>query len=275
VKASFFGLAWALVRPLRAYLRHSPPGRVHGVVEFCLTRAILPLAPETFVAKLPSGGELELSYRERIGLSTLLNGPFETAEVAALCRLAESGSTAVDVGANVGIFTIPLAFAVGARGRVLAFEPGPQTAARLRANVGRNALANVDVFECALGERAGPMTLRLGSDGAFNAVVDLDPASGPTVRLERLDDVWRRSGSPRVSMLKIDVEGGELGVLEGARELVEAMHPVILLEAADPAVSTTLSEWLELFHYTRRSEPGFQPWNHLFVPTASHSGRRA
>ena len=275
MKASLFRLAWAIAWPLRAYLRRSAPGRVRGIVESVLTRALLPLAGETFVARLPSGGELELRYRERIGLSTLLNGPFETAEVAALCRVAAPGSTAIDVGANVGVFTVPLAFAVGRDGRVFAFEPAPHTAARLRANVGRNGLANVEVFECALGRDAGPMTLRLGADEAYNAIVGLEPDSGPTVQVERLDAVWSRSDGPPVSVLKIDVEGGELGVLEGARGLLEAMRPVVLLEAADPADLDTLSRWLEPLGYVRRTQAGFQTWNHLFVPTTRPGDRQA
>ena len=157
VRGSLFGIAWAIAWPLRLYLRRSSPGRVRGGVEAALVRAVLPLAAETFVTRLPSGGELELRYRERIGLSTLLNGPFEAAEVAALCRLATPGSTAIDVGANVGVFTVPLALSVGDRGRVLSFEPAPQTAARLRANVERNGLGNVDVHVCALGDETRSM----------------------------------------------------------------------------------------------------------------------
>jgi FkbM family methyltransferase len=237
-------------------------------------RAVLPLAAETFVTRLPSGGELELRYRERIGLSTLLNGPFEAAEVAALCRLATPGSTAIDVGANVGVFTVPLALSVGDRGRVLSFEPAPQTAARLRANVERNGLGNVDVHVCALGDETRSMTLRLEPDDAFNSVVGLELSAGPPVQMERLDDVWRQFDSPSVSVLKIDVEGGELGVLEGCRDLVETMLPVILLEADDPVMRSTLSRWLEPFGYAYRGEPGFQPWNHLYVATASGAPAR-
>jgi hypothetical protein len=126
----FFKAAWGLAWPIRAYLRHTPAHRGRGLVEAALVRLVLPLAPTTFITALPGGGTIALRYRERIGLSTLVYGSFEAAETELLRRLARPGTTAIDAGANVGLFTIPLALAVGDEGRVLAVEPAPETAAR-------------------------------------------------------------------------------------------------------------------------------------------------
>lgn len=268
-KAAVFRLAWALARPLREYLRRTPPHRTRGLVEAALVGALLPLAPETFVAPLPSGGTIELRYRERIGLSTLLNGPFESAEVDALCRHARPGTTVVDAGANVGIFTIPLAMSVGREGHVLAFEPTRDTADRLRENLRRNELSNVEVFDCALGSARTRMTLRLEDDGAFNSLADEPEGFGPTVAVNRLDDIWEDAGRPPVSVVKIDVEGAEIEVLKGAQALLRSSQPVVLLEAADRPGREALSAWLSGMGYSRSSNPGFQPWNHLFVPAAT------
>jgi FkbM family methyltransferase len=235
-------------------------------VEGVLAWTVLPLAPKTFVTQLPSGGEIELDYRDQIGLATLLDGAFEASEVAELCRLSRPGTTVVDAGANVGVFTIPLARSVGEQGRVLAFEPTEDTAVRLRANVRRNLLTNVEISQSALGAERRRMTLNVQPDGAFNSLEAGSSGSGPIVEVERLDDVWEGAGRPAVSVVKIDVEGFELEVLEGAQALLRDSQPAILVEAAETQRERAVTEWLIRRGYQRVNADAFQSWNLLFIP---------
>ena len=260
-----FRLLWGIAWPARQYLRRTSPHRGRGLVESLLVRTTLPLAPESFVAQLPSGGEIELRYRDQIGLSTLLNGAFEAAEVATLAGLVRPGTTVVDAGANVGVFTVPLARSVGAEGTVLAFEPTEETAEQLRRNVLRNGLSNVKVIKSALGARRGTTMLRVEADGAFNSIAGEGGESGRLVDVERLDDVWEGSGRPPVSAVKIDVEGFELEVLQGAEAMLGESRPAILLEAAETERQVELTEWLVQRGYRRAPTTGFQPWNLLFT----------
>jgi FkbM family methyltransferase len=274
LRRRLFGIAWALAWPLRTYLRLTPAHRGRGLVEAALVRLVLPLAPATFVTSLPGGGTIALRYRERIGLSTLLYGAFEAAEVELLRGLAVPGTTAIDAGANVGVFTIPLALSVGPGGRVLAFEPAAETADRLRENLHRNNLENVGVVEAALGAHRGTTRLSVAEDSAYSSTGGAG-ATGVEVPVERLDDVWDDAGRPQVSVLKIDVEGSEADVLAGAADLLRAARPAVLVESAEPERAEIVARLLGEHGYRAANAPGVQSWNRLFLadegdqPTAS------
>ena len=274
LRQGLFRAAWTLSWPIRSYLRVTPAHRGRGLVEAALVRLVIRLAPSTFVAPLPGGGTIALRYRERIGLSTLLYGAFESAETELLRRLARPGTTAVDAGANVGLFTVPLALAVGSEGRVLAFEPAPETVVRLHENLRRNGLGNVSVFEAALGGERGAATLLLADDSAYNSTATT-PTAADSVVVEvpvvRLDDVWAEAGRPEVSVLKIDVEGAELDVLEGAGELVRSSRPAVLVEASEPRRAEAVSRLCAEHGYRLTPASGLQRWNLFFLP-AERSG---
>jgi hypothetical protein len=108
-----FRLFWALAWPLRIYVRYAKiePGR-----RFLIWRVLTALVPpkdRTFLAHGPGGGRVRLRYGENVGFLRLVQGSFEDAEVETLMEAALLGTVAVDIGAHVGIFTIPLARTVG------------------------------------------------------------------------------------------------------------------------------------------------------------------
>ena len=150
-KARLFHWVWPLTWPVRQYVRRSPVARGKGLLVRSLLRPLVPPPPATFVTATVGGGRLSLQYAERIGLSTLIHGGFEVVEIECLRRAATPGTTAIDAGANVGVFTVPLATAVGPDGAVMAFEPFPDNVARLEENIELNGLRNVAVHACAMG----------------------------------------------------------------------------------------------------------------------------
>jgi FkbM family methyltransferase len=256
-------IAW----PIRIYLRVTPAHRGRGLVEGALVRLVLPLAPSAFLASLPGGGTILLRYRERIGLTTLVHGSFEAAETELLRSFARPGTSAVDAGANVGLFTIPLALAVGSDGRVLAFEPTPETAQRLRENVRRNQLENVTVIDAALGAGRGSTRLSIAEDSAYNSTAATSAAGvSAEVRVERLDEVWEEAGRPEVSVLKVDVEGAEMDVLTGAAELLRSSRPAVLVEASEPHRAEEVARLFAEHGYRLTPAAGLQSWNLLFLP---------
>jgi FkbM family methyltransferase len=146
------------------------------------------------------------------------------------------GGTFVDVGANVGFWSIPAAYRIGSAGRVLAFEPNPWAAALLRRNIAANpsaSLASIEVFETALGREPGSAELfsddmQAGSSRAtlHSGAVPTETPVHITVPVAKLDALIEGP----VDVLKIDVEGHEAGVLAGAHELfaVSPPHRVVL-----------------------------------------------
>jgi FkbM family methyltransferase len=261
-------LAWPLTWPIRWYWAHSERQLGKKLVVDRILKHLLPPPPAGFESELPGGGRIFLHHRDDIGLVVLLTGSFERAEVELARAHARPGSTAVDVGANVGIFTVPLALAVGTEGRVIAVEPSPENLEQLEHNIRLNDLDNVDVQPIALAAEPGEVALQLGADPAFHSTTTVvrsrDAASSTLVRADTLDHVWRDAGSPDVSFLKIDTEGGELDVLDGARELLAARGMPILLEAKEEERVRALDELLAPLGYRRERPSGFAVGNYLY-----------
>lgn len=171
-----------------------------------------------------------LSYRLGIGRRSRA-----TEYVYHLPQLVAPGDVAIDIGANLGYYARPLARRVGGRGRVYAVEPVPVICRVLRRNL--RGCANVAVFECALGESSGRITMSNDSvreEGYFgtgrNAVGD---AAAPEAlrfeaRMERGTDLF--AGLERLDFVKCDVEGYETVVLGQMRPLLERFRPRVLVE---------------------------------------------
>jgi FkbM family methyltransferase len=263
-------LAWPLTWPVRWYWAHSDRQLGKKLVVDRLLKRLVPPPPAGFETELPGGGRIFLHHRDDIGLVVLMSGSFERAEIEVARSFASAGTTAVDVGANVGIFTVPLALAVGTHGRVIAVEPSPENVAQLDRNIRLNDLANVEVHPIALAAEPGDVALRLGADPAFHStstvVRSRDAAAATLVRADTLDRIWRDAGSPEVSFLKIDTEGAELDVLRGARGLLEACRMPILLEAKEHERVRELDALLLPLEYGRLRPSGFAVGNYLYSP---------
>jgi FkbM family methyltransferase len=139
-------------------------------------------------------------------------------------RLGE-GSVFVDVGANVGYYTLLASKLVGSRGLVYAVEPIPSTAAMLRANVKLNGCPNVIVVEKAAWSSRGRLSLRV--PGALYGLVSMF-REGKEVVVEAvpLDEVL--NGADRIDVVKIDVEGAELEALLGSWEVLKRARALAL-----------------------------------------------
>lgn len=263
-------LLWALAWPVRAYVRWSPVQRGKGVL---LRNVLLPvLGPDaTFDAPLPPHGSVRLRASETLGWAWLVYGAFEPAELAFANAVAGQGGWVFDVGGNVGVFSVSVAQFVVPGARVVAFEPLPGNVARLRENLVRSKLDNVDIAQVAAASAPGETDFLAADDAAYSGLVASVEGGrhGRVVRvpLATIDSVWESKGSPLVSFMKLDIEGGELEALRGARALLEACHPVLMVEAATPAHVASLEQLLRPLGYLREQPLGFEPWNHVFRVT--------
>ena len=153
-------------------------------------------------------------------------------ELLFLDRIVPEGALTVDVGANRGLYTRQLA---RLSRRVMAFEPAPEMATLLR----RTSAANVSVHEVALSDRDGDAELftPTSDDGLVHGLASLEhqhqsagqrivSSQVPTARLDTIVD-------EHVAFVKIDVEGHEMNVLNGAIGLIDRCQPVFLVEAED------------------------------------------
>ncbi len=184
---------------------------------------------------------LFLAADKIIGRALELYGEFAETENRVMVRLVGAGDLVLDVGANVGTVTLPLAAHVGPSGRVIAFEPQRLVFQHLCANIALNGLTNVDARWAAVGATAGSARIpaldptlaenfgatRLAADGEVVAVTPID-----SLQLERCD------------LIKIDVEGMEDDVLRGAEHTIAKHRPALYFEAKKSDNTRWCLSWL-------------------------------
>src|SRR5687768_5430952 len=163
---------------------------------------------------------------------------FEPEIIERLVKLARPGTTVFDVGANLGLMAIPVLRACSTC-RVVSFEPSPNSLMFLRQTRRNSSFGDRwQVIEKALAGGAGEMDFVVGrpADALFEGFRSNDIPNAKTIRVpvSTLDDEWRAIGAPPVSVVKIDVEGAEHQVLDGARAMLSAERPALLLEWHEP-----------------------------------------
>lgn len=185
------------------------------------------------VVRLANGMPIEVDPRDLVGSSIRDSGLWESETVDFVVSWLKAGMTVIDAGAHVGQYTLLASEAVGPAGRVIAFEPHPLLRQVLHRNVGRAGCTNVTVSPAALGRAAGTGSLVLYPPGNFGGS-SLRPDSATAhyprapVEVATLDEALSLLGAPAVDLVKIDVEGAELDVIDGARRTL-ADNPGIVL----------------------------------------------
>jgi len=161
-----------------------------------------------------------------IGAALDRYGEYSEIEVQALLALLPPNGVAVDVGANIGCITVPLA----SKARfVVAFEPQRITFQHLCANLALNGLRNVYAVPAGVGRKSGLVKIAQADFDAPQNVGSarmIEDAAGETTFLYRLDDYLGPC-----HLIKIDVEGMELDVIEGARHTIATHRPALSIEA--------------------------------------------
>lgn len=208
--------------------------------------------------RTPWGGLVGLKS-DRITRTILADGQYEWAETAVVAQLLRSGATAIDVGANIGYYTALFRCLTGPRGAVHAFEANPFTAALLRLGMAENGWDDVAVNTAAVAEAGAKLRVK----SLDFAVVIADPmlnlggwalreiADGDwQIEMVALDQYVRDHGIEKLHLLKIDVEGFEARVLEGADATVRRLKPYVFLElrsanAGERAACEAVVGWLE------------------------------
>lgn len=180
------------------------------------------------------------NLQEPIAFSLFVDGEYEPELKNCMLDYLHRGSVFVDVGANVGSFTIPAADCVGAMGKVLAIEPSPHIFPYLKSNVLHNGLSNVCLEKAAVSDREdGKVKFYEAPDekfgmGSLAPQFNADPIR---VKSKRLDDILEERGIEKVDFMKVDVEGFEAAVFRGAERLLSGSEP--------PRLAFEFCDWAE------------------------------
>ena len=152
-------------------------------------------------------------------------------ELRFLQRFVPSEGVFLDIGANVGVFSMKAAKAVGPDGMVLALEPFPRMASQLLENSLENGFDHVRIRVCCVSDREGDAQFWMNRNAPNS--FSLFPEKGAVafnVRTVSIDSLLKMEAVQRLDYLKIDAEGAEEMILNGGRESIEAFRPVIQIE---------------------------------------------
>lgn len=189
-----------------------------------------------------------------IGRGLKKYGEFSEGEVALFQQLLHPGELVVEAGANFGTHTVAMARMVGDQGAIIAFEPQRLVFQAMVANVALNALTNVITVQAGLGAYQGNIkvpVLNPAKDHNFGGYSIANHDAGDTVPVQTIDSLKLN----RCRLIKVDVEGMECDVLEGAKDTIARLRPVLYVENDRTEHSRRLIALIQSY--------GYRLWWHL------------
>ena len=191
-----------------------------------LPLSLIPAEAEVRILRGPLRG---MKWIKGAGPNAYWVGTYEVARVRAFAKAAKLGAVVYDVGANVGIYSLLAGSRVGFSGRVYAFEPLDRNLRYLRRHIILNKLENCTVVEKAVCKEVG--TRLFSAAAGQSSMAKLSPDGEKLVPSTTLDScVYGELHFRPPDIIKIDVEGAELEVLQGATRAISEFHPTIFLE---------------------------------------------
>lgn len=195
--------------------------------------------------------KMQLGYRMILDLrsvytewETYYSGDYDTSVIRSITKLVKPGSIVLDVGANIGFWTVPLAQAAGSSGVVHSFEPLPSNHARLLRNISLNGMDGiVRPHKLGLSDCEATLSLSMQEDFANgsstgNAAIVIDDSDNVfknvPIQVRTLDSIRTELSIDRIDLMKVDIEGHEDKFLAGAAESIARLRPLIYIEVNEP-----------------------------------------
>jgi len=218
-------------------------------------RLISSLAADRFEIYRVEGGLIYLNLHEHPMMVQMAMGTYEPAKHAMIRRHLRPGMTFIDVGANMGDFTLQAARLVGSTGRVISIEPAPENHSVLQLSIELNDYTNTRALPIALSDRDGTASLQILSLSTAHTLAPLAALKGlpkVTVPTTTLDAVVAENRLDRVDMVKIDVQEWEIEVLRGAQQTLRANPQLVMFLDLPKRIEMrrVIAEFLAPFGFT-------------------------
>jgi len=223
-------------------------------------------ADSTAEVSMRLGHRMIVDLRAYAECASFYTHDYDTEEIRSVLRMFKSDWVVLDVGANVGFWTVPMTKALGPGGRVHAFEPVSSNNLRLRENVRLNGLQSItEIHELGLSDRRATLRISLREDFANgsdtgNAAIVIDDSDGRfqcgMIEVDTLDNIFPSLNVKRLDFIKVDIEGHEDRFLNGASSTIGQFRPIIHMEINEPYYSrrgldatTLFEEWAKSANY--------------------------
>ena len=194
--------------------------------------------PAPRVVKLRSGAMIYVNPTDYLQLLIYYTGAFEPHCLPYLRGCVNQGGTIVDVGANIGFYTLESSLAVGPTGRVISIEAAPPHAGALQKNIELNGMRNTSLIEVAVGDSVGEAKLALprGDNLGMYTLGAVNSDEVYSVALRRMDDLLEKQYVDSIDLIKMDIEGSEYRALRGATKTLVTHKPALLIELNEVAL---------------------------------------
>lgn len=202
---------------------------------------------------------------------------FENTEIDFINNFLKEGDIFIDIGSNIGLFSLNASVKVGPRGKIVSFEPTPVTYNRLIENINLNGFNNIKPFQIAISDKTEKKQLLISKDGydAWNSFgmptrgANLEKVEVVCYKIDEIDKI--DSDFHKASLIKIDIEGWELNALKGGAEFFSKPDaPTLLIEFTDDNAKNAGTSCREIYLFLQQL--GYQMYeydssNNIMIPS--------
>jgi FkbM family methyltransferase len=200
-------------------------------------------------------------WTDDITAELLFKGTWEPYTTEVFKQILREEMVAVDIGANIGYYSLLAASLVGAKGKVYAFEPEPQNYALLIKNISANGYTNIEAYRKAVSRSAGRMALYVGTQSGTHSLFNVRETTTKSVMVDLISlDEFFREKKKGVDIIKLDVQGAEMDVLMGMQNVIKGNDHLKLLTEFEPDLAHTGFSLKE--YWNRLIESGFR---HIYL----------
>ena len=206
-------------------------------------RLPLRLVPKQAIMTVRSGLNAGMKWVAGSSIHGCWLGHYEYDKQALVARLVKPGMKIFDIGANAGFYTLAFSRLTGAAGHVWAFEPFAENAANVLHHLRLNMVGNVTLVQAAVAARPGLAGFQIAQSNSMGMLAD--NAKEYLVPTLALDALIQEGALPMPDLIKMDVEGAEASVLEGAKAMLQQRSTVLLIALHGDA---PMRDCLKLLH---------------------------
>lgn len=167
-----------------------------------------------------------------IGTLLYLKGSYALARVNEIKQIVRECDTVIDIGANIGYFTVLLANLVGPQGKVYAFEPDPRNFQLLKQTIEKNGWTNVIAEQKAISDKEGEFTLYQGREWTGNSLTPNNYVSTTTIQVTNLDNYLPHEKN--IKLVKMDMDGSEPLAIAGMSKLIKRNPGIYVMAEYEP-----------------------------------------
>lgn len=190
------------------------------------------LTDKNYLVNCP-GGKIYLNLREGIMMRECFLGIYETPKMNLFKRILKPNMTVINVGAHRGYFSFLSAKLMEDKGKIYSIEPDPANISWLKKGLRTNRYNSIKPFQLAFSNKNGFLKLFKGDKSGHHSLTEDMGYGSIVVKVQKLDDFIKENNIKKVDLIKIDVEGADIEVIEGAEELLQQENLKIVMDIHD------------------------------------------